>query len=140
MKARCCYVKQMVERLCLLHNVVNSPGSIFVCCALIHHHPSIRVEKRPNSTANIFVTVPGDMTQKAFDDAIQEVSKNPSLGLTGFRTGAKVPQEYVINAAGGELAIKNKALENLCDSALNEAVKKSELRAVGQVGFGLHGW
>jgi len=92
-----------------------------------------RVERRPNSTVNIFVTVPGDLTQQAFDKAIQELSQDPKLGLTGFRKGAKVPQQYVVNAAGGDLVIKNKALENLCDDALNKAVQKSQIKAVGQV-------
>jgi FKBP-type peptidyl-prolyl cis-trans isomerase (trigger factor) len=79
------------------------------------------------------VTVPGDQTRKAFDQALRKITNDPKFSVPGFRKGAKVPDNVAIRALGGEKVIVNEALDILCEDALKKAIDQSGVKAVGQV-------
>lgn len=95
------------------------------------------MEKRANSSVGLFVTVPGTLTKKAYEQACQRLVNDRKLAIPGFRKGQKVPEQVLLNAVGGPGVIINEALDVLCEDALKTAIDEADIKAVGQVrGFG----
>lgn len=92
------------------------------------------LEKRANSSVGLFVTVPGALTKKAYEQACQRLVNDRKLAIPGFRKGQKVPEQVLLNAVGGPGVIINEALDILCEDALKKAIDDSDIKAVGQVG------
>lgn len=86
----------------------------------------------------MFVTVPGSMTRKAYDDAVKKLLNDPSVRLPGFRKGQKVPEQVLLNALGGKNVLVNEALDLLCEDALKKAIDQSGVKAVGQASLQSH--
>lgn len=92
------------------------------------------MEKRANSSVGLFVTVPGTLTKKAYEQACQRLVNDRKLAIPGFRKGQKVPEQVLLNAVGGPGVIINEALDVLCEDALKTAIDEADIKAVGQVG------
>lgn len=91
------------------------------------------VEKRANSSVGLFVTVPGTLTKKAYEQACQRLVNDRKVAIPGFRKGQKVPEQVLLNAVGGMGVIINEALDILCEDALKTAIDEADVKAVGQV-------
>jgi FKBP-type peptidyl-prolyl cis-trans isomerase (trigger factor) len=94
------------------------------------------LEKRANSSVALFVTVPGTLTKKAYDQACQRLANDRKLAIPGFRKGQKVPEQVLLNAVGGPQYIINEALDILCEDALKNAIDEADIKAIGQVRVG----
>eukprot|EP00611_Tribonema_gayanum_P020654 TRINITY_DN380_c0_g1_i1.p1 TRINITY_DN380_c0_g1~~TRINITY_DN380_c0_g1_i1.p1 ORF type:complete len:528 (-),score=233.62 TRINITY_DN380_c0_g1_i1:159-1544(-) len=84
-----------------------------------------------NSSMRISVTVPGTATQKAYQDALKDLSKRAKV--PGFTAGPnkRVPDQILVNYYGAQL-IKTSALELITDSAVKKAIEDAGVRAIGQ--------
>ncbi len=81
----------------------------------------------------LFVTVPGSLTKKAYEQACTRLVNDRNVAIPGFRKGQKVPEQVLLNAVGGVQVIINEALDILCEDALKKAIDDADIKAVGQV-------
>lgn len=100
--------------------------------------PLHSVEKRANSSVGLFVTVPGSLTRKAYDQACKRMVEESKHTIPGFRKGQRVPEQVLLNAVGGPQVIINEALDILCEDALKTAIDESDVKAVGQASLVSH--
>lgn len=96
------------------------------------------VEARANSSVALFVTVPGTLTRKAYDQACKRMIEESKTSIPGFRKGQRVPEQVLLNAVGGPQVIINEALDILCEDALKKAIDESDVKAVGQASLVSH--
>jgi trigger factor len=84
-------------------------------------------EKLPASQIGLEIEVPGDVTQKAYDDAVRKLAR--TVNLPGFRKG-KVPKQILIQRLGS-VRIKATVIEELIDDSLKAAIAQEKIEALG---------
>jgi trigger factor len=84
-------------------------------------------EKLEQSRIGLKIEVTGDQTTKYYEQAIKNLTNNANI--PGFRKG-KVPRQVILQRMG-QSQIKAMALEALLEPSLNEAIKQSEVPAIG---------
>jgi trigger factor len=84
-------------------------------------------EKLPESQVGLEIEVPGDMTQQTYEQVVRKLMK--TANVPGFRKG-KVPRQILVQRLGA-LRIKATALEDLVQSAIDEAIKQEDIDALG---------
>jgi trigger factor len=84
-------------------------------------------EKLEQSRIGLKIEVTGDQTTKYYEQAIKNLTKNANI--PGFRKG-KVPRQVILQRMG-QSQVKAMALEALLEPSLNEAIKQSEVPAIG---------
>jgi len=85
------------------------------------------LEKGPNSTVTIKITVSEDDTLMWFNKAAKDFAQG--VDIKGFRKGTPIPTQVVVAQIGSE-AVKSKAIADLTDLALN--MVKQQVPLVGQ--------
>lgn len=84
-------------------------------------------EKLEQSRIGLQIEVTGDQTTKYYEQAIKNLTTNANI--PGFRKG-KVPRQVILQRMG-QSQVKAMALEALLEPSLNEAIKQSEVPAIG---------
>ncbi|MCT7970336.1 trigger factor [Laspinema sp. D1] len=84
-------------------------------------------EKLPASKLGLEIEVTPDMSQKAYEQVIQQFSRQASI--PGFRKG-KVPRSVLVQRMGTS-RIKAAAVEDLIQNCLEKVVKDEEIPALG---------
>jgi trigger factor len=84
-------------------------------------------EKLEQSRIGLKIEVTGDQTTKYYEQAIKNLTTNANI--PGFRKG-KVPRQVILQRMG-QSQVKAMALEALLEPSLNEAIKQSEVPAIG---------
>jgi len=91
--------------------------------------PPPTIEKGPDSTVSIKVTVTGDDTLMSFERSATFFAKD--LEIKGFRKGSKVPTQVIVAQVGAD-AVKSKALQDLSDRAISYVSSAGTVALVGQ--------
>lgn len=84
-------------------------------------------EKLPASQIGLEIEIPPEMSQKAYDRVIQDLSR--TVNIPGFRKG-KVPRHILLQRLGTP-RIKAAALEELIQKGIDEAIKQESIEAIG---------
>lgn len=84
-------------------------------------------EKLPASKLSLEIEVTADMSQKAYEQVIQQFSRQASI--PGFRKG-KVPRSVLLQRLGTS-KIKAAAVEDLIQDCIQKAVKEEDIPALG---------
>jgi trigger factor len=84
-------------------------------------------EKLEQSRIGLEIEVTGDQTTKYYEQAIKNLTTNANI--PGFRKG-KIPRQVILQRMG-QAQVKAMALEALLEPAINEAIKQSEVPAIG---------
>jgi trigger factor len=84
-------------------------------------------EKLPASQLGLEIEVPSDMSQKAYDQAIAQFSRQASI--PGFRKG-KVPRQVLLQRLGAS-RVKAAALEDLIQDCVEKAIESEDIQALG---------
>ncbi|HIK26471.1 MAG: trigger factor [Oscillatoriaceae bacterium SKW80] len=84
-------------------------------------------EKLPASKIGLEIEIPPEMSQKAYERVIQELSR--TINIPGFRKG-KVPRHVLLQRVGTP-RIKAAALEELIQKGIDEAIKQESIAALG---------
>ena len=84
-------------------------------------------EKVPGSRVNLAIELPANLTQSAYEQALQKLSKQ--VKISGFRPG-KVPRNILVQQLGMPL-IKARAVESLLDQNVLKAFKEAKVAAIG---------
>ncbi|MEY2976141.1 MAG: trigger factor [Prochlorotrichaceae cyanobacterium] len=85
-------------------------------------------EKLPGSQVNLSIELPANLTQSAYEKALQKLSKQ--VRVSGFRPG-KVPRKVLIQQLGMS-RIKAYAIETLLEGNVSKAFKEADVRPIGQ--------
>jgi trigger factor len=85
-------------------------------------------EKLPGSQVNVAIELPANLTQSAYEQAFQKLSKQ--VRISGFRPG-KVPRNILIQQVGMPM-IKARAVEALLEQNVLKAFNEAQVRAIGQ--------
>lgn len=93
-----------------------------------------KLERLPDSSVKVTLTIPGASTKAAFDKVCNELSK--TITLPGFRKGAKIPPAVLENAMsgkGGRYALRTQAIQELLGELIEPALKEEHgLEPIGQ--------
>ncbi|MEB3292149.1 MAG: trigger factor [Synechococcales bacterium] len=84
-------------------------------------------EKLPASQIGLEIEITPEMTQKAYEQAIQKFMRQANI--PGFRKG-KVPRQVILQRFGSE-GMKATALETLIDDCLKQALKQENIASLG---------
>lgn len=84
-------------------------------------------EPLPNSQMGLEIEVPGEMSQKTYDQVLREMMQ--SVSIPGFRRG-KVPQQVFLQRMGAN-QVKAAVLEKLVQKAIDTAIEQEEIDALG---------
>ena len=85
-------------------------------------------EKLPASQIGLEIEITPEMSQQAYDKALQEFMR--SVNIPGFRKG-KVPRQVLIQRVGST-RIKATVVEDLIQSGLQQAIEQEKIEAIGQ--------
>jgi trigger factor len=85
-------------------------------------------EKLPGSQVNLAIELPANLTQSAYEQALQKLSKQ--VRISGFRPG-KVPRNILTQQLGVPI-IKAHAVETLLEQNVLKAFDEAKVRAIGQ--------
>lgn len=85
-------------------------------------------EKLPGSQVNLAIELPANLTQSAYEQVLQKLSKQ--VRISGFRPG-KVPRKVLIQQLGASM-IKARAVEMLLEQNVSKAFSEAQVRAIGQ--------
>ena len=85
-------------------------------------------EKLPASQIGLEIEIPADKSQQSYEQVIQNFTR--AANIPGFRKG-KVPRQILLQRLGAT-RIKAAALEELIQSGITEAIKQTEIEAIGQ--------
>jgi len=85
-------------------------------------------EKLPSSQIGLEIEIPPEKSQQSYEQVIQNFSR--AANIPGFRKG-KVPRQILLQQLG-VARIKAAALEELIQNGITEAIKQSEIQAIGQ--------
>ncbi|KAL3926254.1 MAG: hypothetical protein SGBAC_013547 [Bacillariaceae sp.] len=93
-----------------------------------------KLERLPDSSVKVTLTIPGASTKAAFEKVCNELSK--TITLPGFRKGAKIPPAVLENAMsgkGGRYALRTQAIQELLGELIEPALKEEHgLEPIGQ--------
>lgn len=84
-------------------------------------------EKRPQSQLALNIEIPADVSKKAYEKVVRDLSK--TLRIPGFRKG-KVPRQVLLQRLGPG-RVRAEALEGLVQDSIDKAVKQAEVDALG---------
>lgn len=85
-------------------------------------------EKLPGSQVNLSIELPANLTQSAYEQVLQKLSKQ--VRISGFRPG-KVPRKILIQQLGMPM-IKARAVEALLEQNVSKAFREADVRPIGQ--------
>ena len=85
-------------------------------------------EKLPASQIGLEIEIPADKSQQSYEQVIQNFTR--AANIPGFRKG-KVPRQILLQRLGAT-RIKAAALEELIQNGITEAIKQTEIEAIGQ--------
>jgi trigger factor len=85
-------------------------------------------EKLPASQIGLEIEIPADKSQQSYEQVIQNFTR--AANIPGFRKG-KVPRQILVQRLGAT-RIKAAALEELIQNGITEAIKQTEIEAIGQ--------
>ncbi len=85
-------------------------------------------EKLPASQVGLEIEITPEMTTKTYNQVIENF--NRAANIPGFRKG-KVPRQILVQRLG-VARIKAAALEELIQDGIEQAVKQTEIKAIGQ--------
>jgi trigger factor len=85
-------------------------------------------EKLPASQIGLEIEIPAEKSQQSYEQVIQNFTR--AANIPGFRKG-KVPRQVLLQRLG-RTRIKAAALEELIQNGITEAIKQTEIEAIGQ--------
>lgn len=97
------------------------------------------IEKLPDSSVELTVSVPGAATKAAYEKVCAEVSQN--IEIPGFRKGSKIPPQILEQtirqnsgpgAKGGKHPLKAQAITALVNKLVEPTLKEHDLDPIGQ--------
>ncbi|CAJ1969918.1 unnamed protein product [Cylindrotheca closterium] len=127
----------MKLRLFVLALLVSSTEAFVPQKVAFTRHLSLdasKLERLPESSVKVTLSIPGSSTKAAFDKVCNELSK--TITLPGFRKGSKIPPAVLENAMagkGGRYALRTQAIQELLGELIEPALKEDHgLEPIGQ--------
>jgi trigger factor len=84
-------------------------------------------EQLPDSQVGLEIEIPGEMSQQTYEQVLRKLMK--SANIPGFRRG-KVPRQVFLQRVGS-VQVKAAALEELVQTAVDNAIKQEKIEAIG---------
>ncbi|NEP16532.1 MAG: trigger factor [Leptolyngbya sp. SIO4C1] len=84
-------------------------------------------EKLPESQIGLEIEVPGELSGKTYEQVLRKYMQ--TANIPGFRKG-KVPRQVLIQRLGSN-RLKAAALEELVQSAIDQAIEQEDIEAIG---------